>query len=749
MSGGGASEGKGLLEALFHAHSGIKLLLDPTDGRIVDANSAAVAFYGYPREVLLSMRISQINVMPPEAIAVELARARARDADYFEFRHRLADGRIRDMAVNSSPVVLEGRTLLFSILHDITDRVEAERALRSAQAYQRALFDGTLDAIVVAGLDGRIVDVNPRAEALLGRDRLGLLGLQHAELFQEEDRPRARERFESRASSALAGDVSLSNYVVERPDGTRIPVEIAGSRLTLGDGQQVMLGVFRDISARTRSEQEVLRLSQIIEQSPLATMVTDLSGAITWVNAAFTNLTGYSSAEVLGKNPRLLRSGETPGDVFAHMWATITAGRTWRGELVNRKKSGELYHEAMVVAPLTDAAGRATHYVAVKEDITERRRLEEELRRAQRLEAVGQLAGGVAHDFNNLLAVQQMNLSLLMRRADLSEGARELLRELEQGTQVASDVTRQLLAFSRRQRLEKRVVSLDALVAELMRLLQRVVPENIKLEHVRAADPTWVNVDVGAAEQTVMNLVVNARDAMPEGGVCTISTALTDNGRSVTLSIKDTGHGIDPQALPHIFEPFFTTRQGGRGTGLGLATVYGLVTQHGGLIEVDSAPGEGATFRIKLPAAPPPSEEAPAVVVLGSHFKDERRRVLLVEDSEDVRRAVGRVLQGLACEVREAGNAAEALALWAKERDWVDVLLTDVVMPGALSGVQLARRLRVDRPDLFVIIASGYSGEHTQDLESDFHFIAKPFRADELGRLLATAPARPRTSSRG
>jgi two-component system NtrC family sensor kinase len=748
MSAGGTSEGARLLEALFHAHSGIKLLIDPSDGQIDDANPAAVAFYGFPREVLLTMRISQVNMLPPEAVAAEMARARARVADYFEFRHRLADGRIRDVAVNSSPVEVDGRTLLFSIVHDITDRVQAERALRSAQAYQRALFDGTLDGLVVSALNGRIVDVNPRAEALLGRDRLRLLGLDHAELFREADRQRARQHFESLAAGAAAGESRLSQLVVQRPDGTQVPVEIAGSRFTLDDGTQLLIGVFRDISARLASDQEVRRLSQIIEQSPMAIMVTDLSGAITWVNAAFTTLTGYSAAEVLGKNPRLLKCEETAGDVWAHLWATVSAGRTWRGEAVNRRKNGETYREAMVVAPLFDADGKATHYVAVKEDITERRRLEDELRRAQRLEAVGQLAGGVAHDFNNLLAVQRMNLSLLLRRADLSDDVRELLQELELGTQMASELTRQLLAFGRRQHLEKRVVSLDALVGDLMRLLRRVVPENIELRHERAADPTWVNVDVGAAEQMVMNLVVNARDAMPAGGTCTISTALTDHGRSVTLTVADTGHGIDPAVLPHIFEPFFTTRRGERGTGLGLATVYGLVTQHGGILEVDSTPAAGATFRIKLPAVPPPTEDAPSVVPSGPRFERERRQVLLVEDSEDVRRAVGRVLQGLGCEVRAASNATDALALWAEARDWVDVLLTDVVMPGALSGVQLARRLRVDRPDLFVIIASGYSGEHTTDLEPDFHFIAKPFRAEDLGRLLASAPARARSAER-
>jgi two-component system cell cycle sensor histidine kinase/response regulator CckA len=742
MGENGASDGGRLLEALFHAHSGIKLLLDPADGRIVDANPAAVAFYGYPRERLLSMHISDINEMPPQEIAVNLGRAAARDASAFEFRHRLASGVVRDVAVNSSPVEVDGRTLLFSILHDITDRKDAERALRSAQAYQRALFEGAQDAIVVAAPDGRILDVNRRAEALFGRDRRTLLAMNQVDLYAEVDRPAARARFAARAHGLPPPGGDLMVMQAQRPDGTLVPLEIAGNRLALGDGTEVLLGVFRDVSQRHASEHEVRRLSQIIEQSPVAIMVTDLRGVITWVNAAFTTLTGFAADEVVGQTPRLLKSPETPGDVHAHLWATISAGRTWRGELVNRRKSGETYRETMVVAPLLGADGRPTHYVAVKEDVSERRRLEEDLRQAQRLEAVGQLAGGVAHDFNNLLAVQQMNVSLLLRRADLSPGARELVLELEQGAQLAADVTRKLLAFSRKQSLQKRIVSLDALVAEMAKLLTRVVPENITLEHVRESGPTWVNVDVGAAEQTVMNLVLNARDAMPQGGTITLAAAPTDNGRTVTLSVRDTGHGIEPQALPHIFEPFFTTRPSGRGTGLGLATVYGLVTQHGGVVEVDSTPGRGTTFRLRFPASSPPTEETPAAPAPTATSAAPRRRVLLVEDSADVRRAFARVLASLGCDVVEAQHAADALGQWGELRGSIDVLFTDVVMPGELSGVQLARRLREEQPDLFVIIASGYSGELTRDLEPDFHFLAKPFTSDVLRQVLSRAPAR-------
>jgi len=742
MSGPGASEGRRLLEALFHAHSGVKLLIDPADGRIVDANPAAVAFYGWSREQLLAMRITDINAAPRGEVSANLARAASRDTNRFEFRHRLATGEIRDVGVDSSPVEIDGRTLLFSIVHDITDRKEAERKLMNAQAYQRALFDGSQDAIVVASEDGRIIDLNRRAQELLGRTREEALRLSHADLYDDADRELARARFHARAVGAPVPGGELAVLRVRRPDGTRVPVEIAGSSLALGDGSHVMLAHFRDLSQRVAAEAEVQRLSQIIEQSPVAILVTDVKGAITWVNAAFCALTGYSVDEVIGQNPRLFKSADTPGDVHAHLWATIAAGRTWRGEIVNRRKNGEAYREAMVVSPLIGHDGRPTHYVAIKEDITERRALEENLRRAQRLEAVGQLAGGVAHDFNNLLAVQQMNTSLLLRRRDLTPEARELVQELEQGALLAADVTRKLLAFSRKQSLQKRLVSLDALVADMVKLLTRVLPETIALEHARAPGPTWVNVDAGAAEQAVMNLVLNARDAMATGGRLRLETRLTDNGRTVTLTVSDTGHGIEPADLPHIFEPFFSTRPGGRGTGLGLATVYGIVTQHGGVVEVDSTPRVGTTFRLRFPASAPPADDPTLVPTSRAPSAPHRRLVLLVEDSPDVRRAFSRMLSTLGCDVVEAHHAADALEKWSGLRDAVDVLFTDVVMPGELSGVQLARRLRGERPDLFVIIASGYSGGQAHDLEPDFYFLSKPFTSEALAQLLTQAPVR-------
>lgn len=725
-----------LLAALFRGTPGMRMLVDPTDGAVVDVNADTVAYFGLPRETLLSMTVLQLSEQSGPALLEDLARTARGEQGHFEYKDRLPNGETREIAVDASPIEVDGRTLLFTIIHDVSERARADEALRDARRWQQALFDGMRDAVVVCAPDGRVVDVNRQAETLLGRDRARLLELRHADLYPKERRDWVERAF----AEGLSGNVPrLFEVEVEWPDGARVPVEVAACPLLLGDGRTVVLGVFRDISERQARESEVWRLSQILAQSPVAIVVTDLDARITWVNTAFTALSGFSLDEVLGQNPRMFAAGQTPPEVFAGLWAALLQGRTWRGEVSNRRKHGEVYVEAEVISPLRDASGRVTHYVAMKEDITERRRLEEDLRRAQRLEAVGQLAGGVAHDFNNLLAVQHINLSLLLRRKDLPPDVVELLRELEQGSRLAADVTRQLLAFGRRQSLKRRLVSLDALVADMMKLLARVLPESITAVHLPADGPTWVNLDSAAAEQAVMNLVVNARDAMPDGGTLTIRTTPSDNGRSVTLTVADTGVGIEPEGLPHIFEPFYSRRGDGRGTGLGLATVYGVVRQHGGVCEVRSVPGQGATFTLKFPAAPPPAEAPlapepkPAVGPL---------RVLLVEDSADVRRAVARGLAEMGHEVVEVSTGASALARWPDLRRDIDVLLTDAVMPGGLSGVQLARTLREDRADLTIIIASGYSTELTRGLEGDFHFLSKPFGFDALERILATAPSR-------
>jgi two-component system, cell cycle sensor histidine kinase and response regulator CckA len=346
---------------------------------------------------------------------------------------------------------------------------------------------------------------------------------------------------------------------------------------------------------------------------------------------------------VRGRNPRIIKGDDTSLEEYQALWKTIKSGREWKGEFHNRKKSGERFWEQTTISPVVDTDGTITHFLALKEDITEKKRLEDQLRQAQKLESIGQLAGGVAHDFNNILASMMMRLGIMSHGKNHDEETREALKELLLDTERAANLTRQLPLFSRKSELETKVFDLNELIANLIKMLRRLIGEHISLQFADGADQPPIEADPGMIEQVVMNLLVNARDAMPNGGEIRIRTesvafqsgqiAQTPGARAgnfICLSIVDTGCGMDERTLSHIFEPFFTTKEAGRGTGLGLATVYGIVTQHKGWVEVESEVGKGATMRVYLPdAGSPLRDTAPK---LKENIEKGHETILLVED---------------------------------------------------------------------------------------------------------------------
>ncbi len=373
-------------------------------------------------------------------------------------------------------------------------------------------------------------------------------------------------------------------------------------------------------------------------------------------------------------------------------------------------------------------------------DITERRRLEAQLRQAQKMEAIGRLAGGVAHDFNNILAVVLLQSELLARTAT-APSVRDGLHQIRAAAERAANLTRQLLLFSRQQVLQPRDVDLNQVVEDLLKMLRRIIGEDIKLEWLPAPESLPLRADPGMIEQVLLNLAVNARDAMPRGGrlrvqtgTCTVDEAAAHfnpearPGRHARLRVEDTGSGIPPEGLPHIFEPFFTTKEAGKGTGLGLATVYGVVQQHRGWVTVDSTPGQGTTFQVFLPlaarSAAAPASSAPVPTAVGGH-----ECLLLVEDDAALREATCQMLEGHGYRVLAAADGLQALALWKDHGRQVALVLTDLVMPGGVSGQDLVQRLRADRPDLKVVYTSGYSeawrGQEIR-LQPGERFVSKP-----------------------
>jgi two-component system cell cycle sensor histidine kinase/response regulator CckA len=496
---------------------------------------------------------------------------------------------------------------------------------------------------------------------------------------------------------------------------------------------------------RERVEEERARLSLAVEQAAEAIVVTDPQGNIVYVNPAFETVTGYRRSEVLDQNPRILKSGQHDAEFYRTLWETLTRGEAWTGRFVNRRKDNSLYEAEAVISPVRDGAGRVVNYVAVQRDVTRERQLEEQVRQSQRIEAVGRLAGGVAHDFNNLLTIITGYSDLLLDRLGPEHPERSHVNEIRKAADRAASLTRQLLAFSRRQVLAPQVLDLNSVVANLHNMLRRLIGEDVELVIAPGAQLGHVRVDPGQMEQVILNLVVNARDAMPQGGKITIET---DNvvlaadyagahfrvkpGPYVALSVSDTGCGMPPVIQAHIFEPFFTTKEQGKGTGLGLAMVYGIVKQSGGYIWVYSEVSRGTTFKIHLPRVQVKVEpiEAPRRV--------EGRRgtetILLVEDEAAVRSLVRGVLEGGGYKVLVARNGEDALLVSEQHKGPIHLLVTDVVMP-EMGGPQLAEHLRPYHRKMKVLYMSGYTDDaivHHGMPGSSAAFLQKPFTPDAL-----------------
>lgn len=503
---------------------------------------------------------------------------------------------------------------------------------------------------------------------------------------------------------------------------------------------------------RHDAEEMLRKLSRAVEQSADLLIITDREGAIEYVNPAFEALTGYTRQEVAGQNPRILKSGQQSRVLYQELWTTILSGRVFRGTLVNRKKNGDLFYAEKTIAPVRDAKGEITHFISTDRDITEKYKLEAQLRQAQKMDAVGQLAGGVAHDFNNLLMVISSYAELMLDSIGPNHHLHHNVQEIIDAARRAADLTRQLLAFSRKQMQDLQLLDLNQVIADVGKILARVIGEDIQLSIVRGANLAKVKADPVQIEQIVMNLATNARDAMPNGGKLTIETrnvtldeayvqehSMVPPGDFVLIDVTDSGRGIEPEHQPHIFEPFFTTKEKGKGTGLGLATVYGIVKQNGGFIWVYSEPGLGTTFKIYLPQV---HQGAARNVVAKAHESPLKgwETVLLVEDEAAVRRATAEFLNLSGYKVLEAKDGQHAIEVARSHSGPIHIMVTDVVMP-KMSGSQLAEQLLKDRPSVKVLFVSGYAEKtilQHGEIDLSAKFLQKPFTLKALGQKIRT-----------
>ena len=591
--------------------------------------------------------------------------------------------------------------------------------MRQSEDRYRSLVEDSFDGIFVQK-SSMIVFANSRLYEMLGYSPGELEGLDHWLVYHPDYHDITRER----AKARMNGEEVTPQYEVmlQRKDGSSFLGEISARPVQVNGEPGVQVWI-RDISGRRRSEEAQRRLAIAVEQAAEATVITDTLGTIQYVSPAFEQITGYSRDEAIGKNPRILQSGQHDQAFYRKLWQTITKGDAWTGRFVNKKKDGTLYWEDATISPVRDSFGKIVNYVAVKRDISGELQLQAQLLQAQKMEAVGALAGGIAHDFNNLLQVVLGYSEFMLQRKKEGEPDYDGLQKIYQAGKRGADLVGSLLTFSRKLETKFVPVNLNQEITQVQHLLSRTIPKTIRIDLHLSGDLELIKADPSQIGQVLMNLGVNARDAMPDGGTLTIETANVQldkeycsshleamPGDYVLLTVSDTGQGMDKNTLSHIFEPFFSTKEVGKGTGLGLATVYGIVKQHDGHITCYSELGHGTTFMIYLPAIQ--TEKEVETATFETAITGGTETILLVDDEESIRELGAELLDSFGYKVITASNGKEALEIYRMEKDRISLILLDLIMP-VMDGKKCLEEILQVKSNAKVIIASGYSEQWT------------------------------------
>ncbi|MDD5209339.1 MAG: PAS domain S-box protein [Elusimicrobiales bacterium] len=778
-------------------------------GKFIEVNDIACSRLGYSREELLKLTPPGIDAPGMEekhrAALEELART---GHAVFEIEHAGKDGRNMPVEISSRVFDYGGLPHVLSIARDIAERKRAEAALLAREklacetniAFSELLVNTELKTGNIGTSKSLLTETAARLAGVArasiweysadGRE-LRCLDLyesgpqKHSEglVLSCVDYPRYFKSLQEKSHIAAA-DARTHPGTSEFTAGYLVPLGITSMLDGIIPGSAGLAGVFClehvgecrewlpeeenllstlsaltamvfDVAKQKKAEAGHERLLKAIEQAGEVIVIADPEGTIQYVNPAFEKVTGYTRLEAIGNNPRILKSGQQDEDFYKNMWGKVTSGKTWEGRMVNKRKDGTLYTEEATISPVRDQQGRIVNYVAVKRDITEQLKLENRLRQSQKMETVGLLAGGVAHDFNNILSAIMCNAGFLAKDIAPGDPKHKDVKEIIIASERAAALTRQLLAFSRRQIMATRVVDINGLVGGMTRLLKRVIGEQTNVAVKLHPSPCTAIVDPGQIEQVIMNLALNARDAMNGGGTITLETEIINppeeffdtrpdlpKGPLVCMKVSDTGSGMSQEIKDHLFEPFFTTKEQGKGTGLGLSTAFGIVKQSCGDIEVKSEQGKGSVFTVYLPLveAQPRGKDK-------DKDKDDRplgkghETVLFVEDEESLRRLGERILLTSGYKVLVATDGQAALKLMEERGKPVDLLMSDVVMPGMSGrelGLELARRKLVDR----ALYMSGYTDEAIVRhgvLEPGIAFIYKPYTVEALLKKLREA----------
>jgi PAS domain S-box-containing protein len=721
------------------------------DGKITSWNNSAESMYSYSAREIIGQHVSVL--IPPgcrdEVSEVTLQAQCESGVHEFETVRRTKDGRLVDVSLSISPVFDSGRqTGVATIARDITTRKVADEALRKATATS---IYGSPIPIVALDTHGRVTMWNNAAEQVFGWKEHEVLGIPNP-IIQGGVADDTQALYAQLLSGKTVTGLEVQR---RRKDGALVTLTLSG--MPIRDKDKHVTGIIKfltDITQQKRVEEDLRRAREkyqsIFENSLEGIYQTTPSGQYISANPALARMLGFDSADELVNSRDDLRNQEYV-DPEAH--AEFVRLMEEHGMVRNfqyqaLRKDGKTIWVSENAHAVRDTSGAVSHFEGTVEDITQHRQLEEQLRQMQKIEAIGRLAGGVAHDFNNILMAISSFGELLSHKLAAEETCRRYLDEIVKATDRGSSLTQGLLAFSRKQVLSPKVIDLNSLILGQIDMLKRLITESIELRFVPNPTLGKIKVDPSQIEQVVMNLVINARDAMIHGGELLIETYNTEVGKAereeeplaagnyVVLAVSDNGCGMDAETKSHLFEPFFTTKQQGKGTGLGLATVFGIVKQSSGYIFVHSKPGRGSTFKIYLPraeeAATPLHQEEMVVSVTGNET------ILLVEDEGAVRTSAAEYLRGNGYTVMVASRASEAIDIAGQHRSAIDLLVTDVVMP-KVSGRHLAESIKQIHPETKVIFISGYSNNllsGEEGLNRDHILLQKPFRLSALGKCI-------------
>jgi PAS domain S-box-containing protein len=667
-----------------------------------------------------------------------------------EIRILRGDGTDGYVRMSSAPVqdATGAVVAAVAIVVDVTDQRKAERAVRSTDERFRFVARATNDVIWDWDIKTNALVWNDSVEHVFGHRQNKIFP--EIQWWYDHIHPEDRERVVAGIHGVMdhGGTSWNDSYRYRRGDGTYANVVDRGyiARDNVGTATR-MIGAMTDVTERSRSEAAIRFQAQLLNAVQQAVVATDPEGIVIFWNAFAENLYGWAAEEAVGKPIHELTPSPFLRDHGGEIGQRDSGGESWTGEYLVQGKSGKAFPALLTTAPVRDARGAVVGYVRVSIDLTERRNLEEQFRQSQKMDAVGRLAGGIAHDFNNLLTVIRLNTEIIMEAFDPDDPRSDDVKQIRSAAERASTLTKQLLAFSRKQILQPRVLDMNSVVATVEPMLRRLIGEDILIASSCGARGYLV-ADPGQLEQILVNLVVNARDAMAEGGTITIETKNVDldetytsehapvvPGRYVMLSVSDTGVGMSADTREHAFDPFFTTKEAGKGTGLGLATVYGIVKQSGGYVWIYSEPGHGTSVKLYFP------EVSAAAAFQQSEYKPATKEaargsetILLVEDEAAVRGLASRILEKQGYRVLSAQHGREAMDIASSEAGKIDLVLTDVVMPG-MNGRGLVERLSGIRPTMKSLYMSGYTDDDIVRrgfIEPSKSFLQKPFTSEAL-----------------